>query len=377
MTLNEIRAGRANSLMLKEAWLGFLNGLLVGAVASSGMYVVARMQHNAQALPLALITLTAMAVSSVASGIAGAAVPLGLKRIGADPAMASSIFLTTATDVVSSRDCFSASCNGCCSRRRDLMLDLFDSHSHFDVAEFNLDRADALARARDAGVQRQIVPAIALAGFAKLRDLCRDESGLYPAYGLHPMYLAEHQPEHLDALRDWVARERPVAVGECGLDFHVEGLDAEAQRLYFQRQLEIAKEFGLPVIIHARRALDEVISTLRRIGGLGGVVHSFSGSEEQARQLWKLGFCIGFGGPLTYERARRLRGIATTMPIEFLLLETDSPDQPLHGHQGKRNEPAMLREVCDCVAALRDTSAADIASATTRNVERVFNLLSI
>lgn len=254
------------------------------------------------------------------------------------------------------------------------MIDLVDSHSHIDVADFDADRAQALARARNAGVHRQIVPAIALAGFGKLRAVCEQESGLYPAYGLHPMYLAAHEPQHLDELGEWIARERPVAVGECGLDFFVDGLDADTQRLYFRRQLELAKEFGLPVILHARRAVDEVIAALRSVGNRRGVVHSFSGSKEQARQLWKLGFCIGLGGPLTYQRAKRLRDIAATMPLEFLLLETDSPDQPLHGHQGQRNEPALLGEVCACIAVLRDTTPDEIASATTRNAERVFAL---
>lgn len=253
------------------------------------------------------------------------------------------------------------------------MLDLIDSHTHIDVAEFDADRSPVLARAR-CRRGAAIVPAIALAGFDKLAALCRSETGLYPAYGLHPMYLAEHRPEHLDALRGWIERERPVAVGECGLDFFVEGLDAESQRLYFRSQLEIARDADLPLVLHARRALDEVIAALRGIGKLSGVVHSFSGSEEQARQLWKLGFCIGLGGPVTYERARRLRGIAATMPLEFLLLETDSPDQPLHGHQGQRNEPALLGEVCACIAALRAVPAEEIAAATTRNAERLFRL---
>jgi TatD DNase family protein len=213
-----------------------------------------------------------------------------------------------------------------------------------------------------------------LSGFDKLRALCAASEGLHPAWGLHPMYLAEHRPEHLDSLHDWLGRERPVAVGECGLDFFVEGLDPAVQRLYFLRQLELAREFDLPLVLHARRAVDEVIATLRRIGGLRGVVHSFSGSEEQARQLWKLGFLIGLGGPITYERAHRLRALVATMPLEFLLLETDAPDQPLHGHQGARNEPALLTEVCDCVAALRGTSRDEIAAATTRNAECVFGL---
>jgi TatD DNase family protein len=254
------------------------------------------------------------------------------------------------------------------------MIELFDSHSHLDVAEFDADRGDVLARARAVGVTRQVVPAIGAAGFAKLRDLCRAEAGLYPAYGLHPMFLAEHRPEHIDELAAWIQRERPVAVGECGLDFYIEGLDAGFQRTYFRRQLELAREFGLPVVLHARRAVDEVIATLRSVGRLRGVVHSFSGSAEQAQQLWKMGFFIGLGGPITYPRARRLRELVATMPLEFLLLETDSPDQPLHGHQGSRNEPSRLVEVCACVAALRRADAEEIAAATTRNAARLFGL---
>jgi TatD DNase family protein len=253
-------------------------------------------------------------------------------------------------------------------------MQLFDSHSHLDVAEFDADRDDVLARARGAGVTQQVVPAIGVAGFAKLRDLCRAETGLHPAYGLHPMFLADHRPEHLDELATWIQRERPVAVGECGLDFYVEGLDAAEQRAYFRRQLELAREFSLPLVLHARRAVDEVIATLRSVGNLRGVVHSFSGSIEQAQQLWKMGFCVGLGGPVTYPRARRLRELVATMPLEFLLLETDSPDQPLHGHQGARNEPSRLAEVCECIARLRDVDAAAIAKATPENAARLFRL---
>ncbi len=254
------------------------------------------------------------------------------------------------------------------------MFALIDSHSHIDTAEFDADRASVLARACERGVTRQIVPAIALSGFDKLRDLCRDEAGLFPAYGLHPMYLAEHAPAHLDALRGWIERERPVAVGECGLDFYVEGLDRDAQKRYLDGQLELARDLGLPVILHARRAFDDVAAALRHVGDLRGVVHSFSGSAEQAEQFFRLGFHVGIGGPVTYERARRLRAIVATMPIEWLLLETDSPDQPLSGHRGQRNEPAHLAEVLDCVAALRGESRESVAAATTANAERLFGL---
>jgi TatD DNase family protein len=251
---------------------------------------------------------------------------------------------------------------------------LVDSHSHFDAPEFDSDRVAALARARAAGVTRQVVPAVSAASWPKLRDVCAQDSGLFPAYGLHPMFLSDHRPEHLDELRAWIERERPVAVGECGLDYFVEGLDRDRQHTYFDGQLRLARDFELPLIVHARRAVDAVIGAIKRTGGLRGVVHSFSGSPEQARQLWDLGFLIGLGGPVTYERANRLRMLARTMPLEFLLLETDAPDQPDAGIRGQRNEPARLPRVLDVIAALRGIPADELARATTRNAECLFTL---
>ena len=251
---------------------------------------------------------------------------------------------------------------------------LVDSHSHFDAPEFDGDRDAALARARAAGVTQQVVPAVAASSWPKLREVCAQDAGLFAAYGLHPMYLSEHRPAHLEDLRTWIEREKPVAVGECGLDFFVEGLDAETQQQYFDGQLRLAREFDLPVIVHARRAVDAVIASIRRIGGLRGVVHSFSGSPEQARHLWQLGFLIGLGGPVTYERANRLRTLARTMPLDHLLLETDAPDQPDAGIRGQRNEPARLPVVRDVIAGLRGITAVEVSQATTRNAERLFNL---
>jgi TatD DNase family protein len=188
------------------------------------------------------------------------------------------------------------------------------------------------------------------------------------------MYLADHRPAHLRQLRGWIERERPVAVGECGLDYFVEGLDPERQRHYFDGQLALAAEFDLPVIVHARRAVDAVIAAIRRFPGVRGVVHSFSGSAEQAAQLHKLGFLLGIGGPVTYERANRLRGLAAAMPLEQLLLETDSPDQPGAAHRGERNEPAHLVEVLDVVAELRGMTSRALAKASAANASGLFNL---
>jgi TatD DNase family protein len=249
---------------------------------------------------------------------------------------------------------------------------LVDSHCHLDAAEFDTDRDAVICRARSAGVMQQMVPAVDAASWPKLREVCTHAAGLFPAYGLHPMYLDAHREQHLAQLREWLERERPLAVGECGLDYFVEGLDREAQSHYFEAQLQLAREFDLPVIVHARRAVDAVIAAIRKIGKLRGVIHSYPGSMEQARQLWDLGFMLGLGGPVTYERANRLRKLVAEMPLEHLLLETDSPDQPDAAHRGGRNEPARLRLVLEEVARLRDLPTEAIAAATSANAERLF-----
>lgn len=254
---------------------------------------------------------------------------------------------------------------------------LVDSHCHLDASEFDADRDAVIARARAAGVQAQVVPAVTAASWPKLRQVCQQAPGLYPAYGLHPMFLAEHQPGHLADLRRWIERERPCAIGECGLDFFVEGLDADAQQRYFVGQLELAREFDLPVIVHARRAVDAVIAAIKRVGGLRGVVHSFSGSPEQAAQLHKLGFLLGLGGPLTYERAQRLQRLVREMPLEQLLLETDAPDQPDADIRGQRNEPARLAVIARHVAALRGSDVETVARVTSGNARRLFALPAI
>ncbi len=251
---------------------------------------------------------------------------------------------------------------------------LIDSHSHIDTAPFDRDRDAVIARARAAGVLEQIVPAIASNGWPHLRQICDEHPGLHPAYGLHPMFLDQHKPQDLLDLVEMIGREQPVAIGECGLDFFIEGLDRDEQYRYFNAQLELAHTHDLPVIVHARRAFDEVAACLREVGGLRGVVHSFSGSRQQAERFWQLGFSLGIGGPVTYPRARRLREIVAQMPLEFLLLETDSPDQPLHGQQGQRNEPALLSNVLAVVADLRGESEAQLAASTSDNTRRLFNL---
>jgi len=254
------------------------------------------------------------------------------------------------------------------------MVRLVDTHCHLDAAEFDPDRDQVVARAREAGVHAQVVPATHADAWPGLRDVCAAGDGLHAAYGLHPTFLEHHRPAHLEELGEWIERERPVAVGECGLDYWVDGLDREQQQRYFDGQLRLAREHDLPLVVHARRAVDAVIASIRKVGGLRGVVHSFSGSRQQAEQLWDLGFMLGIGGPVTYERARRLRRLVADMPLEYLLLETDAPDQPDAGNRGGRNEPAFMVRVLDTIAGLRGQDPGEVAEATTDNARRLFNL---
>lgn len=251
---------------------------------------------------------------------------------------------------------------------------LVDTHVHIDDASFDGDRTQVLARAAEAGVRLMVVPGIDAASWPRIAALCGERTGLFPAYGLHPLFLERHRPAHLHALRERLSDGTAVALGEIGLDFYVDGLDCGLQQHYFASQLAIARDFDLPVIIHARRAVEDVVLTLRRFPGLRGVVHSFAGSGQQAERLFEMGFHLGIGGPVTYPRARRLRQLVSTMPIERLLLETDAPDQPNAGHQGARNEPVRMIDTLQVVAGLRQQSPEAIARATTANAIGLFRL---
>ena len=251
---------------------------------------------------------------------------------------------------------------------------MFDTHCHLDVSEFAHDRAQVLTRARAKGVHSQLIPAIDQAHWQGIATLCAENQGLYPAYGLHPLYQSAHRPEHLPELAHWLRTHTAVAVGEFGLDYFDADAERGAQKEFFETQLKIARDFDLPVVLHARRALDEVIAGLRKYDVKKGVLHSFSGSQQQADNFMNQGLMLGLGGPVTYPRAQRLRSSVKNMPLDFLLLETDAPDQPLCGFQGVRNEPAQLVRVLEVIAELRGTAPAELERATDLNAARVFGI---
>ena len=263
-------------------------------------------------------------------------------------------------------------------------MQLIDSHSHIDFSEFDNDREAAIERANTAGISNIIVSATTAERWPLIKKHCdkhgNNQTQCHPAYGLHPMFMSEYKPQHLDGLRQWVNNEKPIAIGEIGLDYFVGEANSEdgeqvrqSQLDLFIAQLKLADEFGLPVIIHARKSLDIVLKYLRQFPKLTGSVHSFSGSEQQAKQLIDLGFYLGFGGPITYTRATKLRKLVTTLPLESLLLETDSPDQPDALHYNERNEPAYLINVAQVVADLRGINIEEVAHVTTKNAQTLFN----
>ncbi len=251
---------------------------------------------------------------------------------------------------------------------------LIDSHCHLDDDRLDASRDAVIARAAAVGVERMIVPATTANRWDKLKQICTAADALYPAYGLHPWYVEQHQQIHLRELDEWLEREQPVALGECGLDFYQSRVDERWQKQLFSEQLQLARNHDLPVIVHARKSLDDIIALLRRQGEMRGVVHSFSGSEQQARQLYDLGFRIGIAATLGFERARRLRGVVAAMPDDALLLESDAPDQPGAGHRGQLNEPAFIVEHLQVMAELRDIEVDALALQLNRNAEVLFGI---
>lgn len=256
--------------------------------------------------------------------------------------------------------------------------ELIDTHCHIDVAAFDADRATVLGAARAAGVVDLVVPAIVSSGWDGLLALCaRPHPGwprLHAALGLHPVFLEQHRETDLAALERRLGEQPVVAIGEIGLDHALPGLDRAAQQRLFEAQLAIARAAGLPVLLHVRKAHEEVLALLRRHGVRGGIAHAFNGGLEQGRRYLDLGFKLGFGGMLTFARSTRLHRLAERLPLDGLVLETDAPDLTVATHQGERNSPAYLPEVLGALAEARGLEPIDVAARTSANARAVLGL---
>ena len=255
-----------------------------------------------------------------------------------------------------------------------------DTHCHLDAAEFGPDRASVRTRAAEAGVQHCVVPAVAPGNFDAVRTLAHRHGDSY-ALGIHPLCTPQASEADLLALDRALSEHRHdprlVAVGEIGLDYFVPGLDGPRQEHFYREQLALARHHGLPVLLHVRRSADQLLKHLRR-AGVAGIAHAFNGSAQQAAEFVRLGFKLGFGGTVTFERALQVRRLARELPLQALVLETDAPDIPPHwlyrtaeeragGVPQGRNEPAELPRIAAVLAGLRGITSAELALAVRAN----------
>lgn len=252
---------------------------------------------------------------------------------------------------------------------------LIDTHCHLDASEFDADRDAVLARAFAAGVDAIIVPAVAPSNWEAVRALAAEDRRIVYALGIHPLFVGQASDDDLGRLRERVAAsiddERFVGIGEIGLDFFVEGHDRERQQRFLAEQLRVARDFELPVVLHVRRAHDLVLAQLRRVRPLVGIAHAFNASDQQALQFLDLGFVLGFGGAMTYDRALRIRRLASELPAHAHVLETDAPDIAPEWIARGRNEPAQISRIADVFAQLRTVSRERALAETAANALRV------
>ena len=253
-------------------------------------------------------------------------------------------------------------------------LNLVDSHIHLDFSAFDKDRDVLLVEAQSSGIRRFVVPSTTRKSWPQIKNLVLSNPAISVAYGIHPYFIHAHTLNDCESLNSWLETHACVAVGEIGLDYFIKELDPGQQMEFFKSQLCIAANHRLPVILHARKALDQVTRELKLHGIKRGIVHSFNGSYVQAKRLIDMGFKLGFGGALTYPRATRLQALVKQLPLESICLETDAPDQPSSGFAGKRNEPLALLEVLETVAKLHNTSIEIIAQHTTDNTYSALNI---
>lgn len=249
---------------------------------------------------------------------------------------------------------------------------VIDTHSHIDLPVFHDDFEDILERARKAGVVAQVLPGVVRSGWERILHLSHTEPDLFPAIGLHPLYLTHHGKDDLDELTQHAQASRLVAIGEIGLDYFIKNANRSAQQELFEAQLVIATEAKLPVLLHVRKAHDQVQATIRRLRYTGGgIVHAFNGSLQQAEHYIKLGFLISVCGTITYDRATKIRSVAAELPLTSLVLETDSPDIPPASHRGERNYPEFLPEIVSSLADLRGEGDAVIVKQTSENARQL------
>ncbi|WP_226507374.1 TatD family hydrolase [Pseudomonas sp. MWU16-30317] len=254
---------------------------------------------------------------------------------------------------------------------------LIDTHTHLDFPDFDADRPALLAQAQALGIERVVVLGVEHGNWQRVWDGVKADARLCAALGMHPVYLDTHRPEHLEQLREWLERlagdPQLCAVGEFGLDYYLPELDREHQQALFEAQLQLAADFELPALLHVRRSHAPVTAALKRFKlKRAGVIHAFSGSREEAREYLKLGFKLGLGGAATWPQALRLRKVIAELPLDSVVLETDSPDMAPAMFPGVRNSPVHLPAICEALAEIMGCTADALAEASSANACELF-----
>lgn len=249
-----------------------------------------------------------------------------------------------------------------------------DTHCHLDDPVLSDHLPEVLENARRLGVEKFIVPGVDRAGWERISALADAREGIYPACGLHPMHAGTYDDGVLSELA--VYAERGVAIGEIGLDYLLTEIPRDLQMSAFRGQLRLAVEMGLPVLIHCRRAFQDLLRILgeERAEVVGGIMHAFSGSSETARECIKMGFAISVAGPVTYRNAVKPLEMVTAIPLDYLVLETDAPDMAPDPYRGMPNQPAYLVETAKKVAHIKGITLEEVAAVTTRNAEKLLRL---
>lgn len=252
---------------------------------------------------------------------------------------------------------------------------LFDSHCHLDFPVFDNDRDAIFEQMRKVGIEGVLIPGVRKDNWRFIRQLAAIKPSVHVALGLHPMFLQEHRKEHIHDL-ELAAGVKPLAaIGEIGLDFYEKSLDRNVQISLFKAQLEIAKSCQLPVVLHVRKAHEDVLLYLKTMKFQeGGIVHAFNGSMQQAERYRELGFKLGFGGAMTHERAVKLRGLAQKLPLTDIVLETDAPDMLPANCDKEHNSPLLIFNNFNTLVSLREESGEEIARQTTANSRQILRV---
>ena len=251
-------------------------------------------------------------------------------------------------------------------------MDIIDTHCHIDLPVFDQDRDQIIKTCQKAGINQIIVPAIEAASWQTLLEISKTHTTLYPTLGLHPVFINRHNESDLEKLDELAEQCSPLAIGEIGLDFFITDTDKIKQKHFFEEQLLIAKKHQLPVVLHVRKAHDDVLSHLKDKDLPGGTCHAFNGSYEQAKRYIDLGFKLGFGGTLTFPNARKIHQLAKQIPLESIVLETDAPDMSGYAHQGQRNQPDYITDALTALSAIKQVSPEQVADQTSLNARQVF-----